>query len=330
MRTISSTVALGGWRNFRRAVLARIPWSCAGLTAMALLALPQPVRSENWTVVSPNGQVRLSVQLADRTGKAGFPKGTSLSYCVEQGPEGSRVVVVKDSPLGLRLSKQDFVTGLRFETAQPQRLIEESYAMPHGKRRECTNRAKHLTLSFRNAAGGPLELDLRAYDDGVAFRYRLPGSSPAPQTLESEATGFALPADAKAWMAPNDKPSTYAPAYETYYENGIAVGATAPLGMGWEFPVLLRTAEGRWGLITESNVGPNFCATRLASDAPNGLYRVAFPDPAEGHGQGSVKPSSTLPWEMPWRVIVVGPDGCNLPDALVYATFWAVDSDKGP
>ena len=257
-------------------------------------------------MVSPNGHVRLSVQLADLGGKAGFPKGVSLSYRVEHGKEGPPVVVVKDSPLGLRLSKQDFVTGLCLDAAQPQRRIEESYVMPHGKRRERRNRARHLTLALRNAAGEPMELDLRAYDDGVAFRYRLPGNSAAPRTLESEATGFALPADARTWMAPNDKPSTYGPAYETYYENGIPVGATAPLGMGWAFPVLFRTAEGRWALITESNVGPNFCATRLAGDAPNGLYRIAFPDPAEGNGQGAVKPSASLPWEMPWRVIVVG------------------------
>jgi hypothetical protein len=270
------------------------------------LVLSQPAMSEHWTIDSPNGQVRLSVQLADRAGKAGSPGDGSLLYRVEHGAEGARAVVMEDSPLGLRLPKQDFITGLRLDKAQPQRLIEESYAMPHGKRRECRNRARHQTLSFRNAAGQLLELDLRAYDDGVAFRYRLLGSSTAPQTLESEATGFALPTDAKVWMAPSDKPTVYAPAYETYYENGIAAGTPASLGLGWSFPALFRTAEGRWGLITEADVGSNFCGTRLANAAPNGLYRIAWPDPAEGNGQGSVKPSSTLPWEMPWRVIVVG------------------------
>lgn len=273
---------------------------------LGMLLASHLATAATWSVNSPNGQVKLSVQLADLSGKADFPRGAALYYRVEQGPEGGRTVVINDSPLGLRLQGQDFVTSLRLETESAPKLIEESYEMPHGKRRQCRNRANHLTLSFRNAAGQPMELDLRAYNDGAAFRYRLPGSSSATHTLESEATGFAVPTDAKLWMAPSDKPTTYAPAYETYYENGIAPGTASPLGLGWSFPVLLRTPEGRWGLITEAGAGPSFCATRLANTAPHGVYRIAFPDPAEGNGQGSTKPSSTLPWEMPWRVVIVG------------------------
>jgi alpha-glucosidase len=272
----------------------------------ALAAVEVSVSAQNWSVTSPNGLVNLSVQLADLSGTADYPKGSRLYYRVEQGAEGSRAIVIHDSPLGLQLQGRDFLNSFRFESAQPPQLIEESYELLHGKRRRCHNRAQHLTLAFRNAAGQPLELDLRAYDDGVAFRYRLPGSGNGPLTLESEATGFALPADAKLWMAPSDKAATYSPAYETYYENEIVAGTPSPLGLGWSFPVLFRTATGRWGLITEADLGQNFCGTRLASAAPHGVYRIALPDPAEGNGQGSVQPSATLPWEMPWRVIVVG------------------------
>lgn len=258
-------------------------------------------------MTSPNGLVKLSVQLADLGGTADYPKNPCLYYRVEQGAEGSRASLIQDSPLGLQLQGQDFVRGLRFVSAQAPKTVEEDYEMPHGKRLHCRNRAQHLTLSFVNGSGQPLELDLRAYNDGAAFRYRLPGAGSAPQTLETEATAFALPRDAKLWLAPNDKASTYSPGYETYYENEIAVGTPAPLGLGWEFPLLFRTADARhWALITEANVGPSFCGTRLTSTAPHGVYRIAWPDPAEGNAQGSSKPSSSLPWEMPWRVIIVG------------------------
>ncbi len=263
-------------------------------------------QAENWSVTSPNGLVKISVQLADLGGKADFPKGACLYYRVEQGAEGSRAVVVGDSPLGLQLQGQDFLNGLVFVSAQPQKLIEENYEVPHGKRHQCHNRAQHLTLAFRNAAGQPMEIDLRAYDNGVAFRYRLPGSGGASQTVETDATGFAIPKDAKMWMAASDKATTYSPAYEVYYENGIAPGMPSPNGLGWSFPVLFRTGEGRWALITEANVGANFCGTRLGSEAPQGVYRIAWPSAAEGNGTGAVKPTATLPWEMPWRVIVVG------------------------
>jgi alpha-glucosidase len=281
------------------------------LLTLVAAALALPADAQSWSVTSPNGQVKLSVQLTERAATPLDPEGRSLLYRVELGGEGSRGVVVNDSPLGLVFQGQPFASALRLASAQPVKLIEEAYEAPHGKRRQCHNRANELTLSFLNTADRPMDLDLRAYDDGVAFRYRLrlpdrANSLAISVELEREVTGFALPMGAKLWAAPADKPTTYAPAYETYYEDGIPVGTPAPLGLGWTFPVLFQTPEGRWGLITEANVGTNYCGTRLSSRPENGLYRIELPDPAEGNGQSSVKPASTIPWEMPWRVIVVG------------------------
>ncbi len=144
----------------------------------------------------------------------------------------------------------------------------------------------------------------------------MPGKGGA-QTLESEATGFALSEGTKLWMAPSDKPTMWTPSYETFYESEVAVGTPSPLGMGWSFPALMRTASGQWALITEANVGANFCGTRLSSTAPGGVYRIALPVAGEGNGLGAVQPSAKLPWEMPWRVIVVG-DGLG---AIVESTL---------
>ncbi len=268
-----------------------------------------------WSVASPNAQVKVTVELAGTTGR--------LQYRVESGPESERVTVVSNSPLGLMLRGQDFVNGLRFESARPPTLVEEMYTQPHGKRLACHNRAQQLSLALRNSPGRVLELDLRAYDNGVAFRYRLPAATSrsavaGKEELLSEATGFSLPPDAKVWCAPSDKPGTYSPAYETYYENEMAVGQPASLGYGWSFPLLFRTADSRrWALITEANVEASFCGTRLCNTPVNGVYTIALPDPAEGNGHGSAHPSSALPWEMPWRVIVLG----DSPGAIVESTL---------
>jgi len=258
-------------------------------------------------VISPNGEVKLTVMLAPADGQGSTSAVRKLFYRVESGAEGVRAVVLDRSLLGLRLHGQDFVEGLQFASAQPQKLVEEAYTLLHGKRRECHNRANQLSLAFRNATGLPLEVDFRAYDDGAAFRYRLPSGLAGPQTLESEATEFALGQKAKIWCAPSDKASTYSPAYETYYENEIASDTPSPTGFGWSFPLLFRTEDSQhWGLITEAGVVTNFCGTRLGSKPTNGVYSIALPDPAEGNGQGSAQPSSVLPWEMPWRVIILG------------------------
>jgi len=279
------------------------------LAAAVLFSLG--AQAQNWSVTSPSGLVKVSVQLVERPATAPFPAGPSLIYRVEHGTEGSRVVVIQDSPLGLALASQQYVSGLRFKAAQPLTLVQEAYEMPHGKRKQCHNRANQMTLSFLNGSDLPIDLDLRAYDDGVAFRYRLrlaDGANPVstPVEMEKELTGFALPPQTRLWMAPSDKASTYSPGYETYYENGITLDTVAPLGLGWSFPVLFHTPEGRWGLITEANVNASFCGTRLSSQATNGVYRIEWPNPAEGNAYGPAKPASTLPWEMPWRVIILG------------------------
>lgn len=275
----------------------------AGLSSLA-------TAQANWSVTSPNGQVKVSVALTD-LGNAGYPSGNHLYYRVEQGEEGHRSLVVKDSPLGLTTGEgvgnivgQDFFAGLQFDSIKQQKTIEESYEVVHGKRHQSQNRAQQLTLTFHNANGQSMEFDIRSYDDGAAFRYRLPGQGKA--TVDREASGFAIPADAKVWAAPSDKPSTYAPAYETYYESGIKAGSAAPLGFGWSFPLLYRTADSHWALITEANVGPNYCGSRLSNNPTNAVYRIEFPNATEGQGHGDSKPSAGLPWEMPWRMIVVG------------------------
>ncbi|MGD0538435.1 MAG: glycoside hydrolase family 97 catalytic domain-containing protein [Verrucomicrobiota bacterium] len=302
--------ALAAWPHHHRSIPGEHRLrTCLLLLALAgSLAVSQSVQAEDWSVTSPNDAVKLIVRLADAGGKADYPKGeTNLCYRVELGPEGSRTVAIGDSPLGLELAGRDLLHGLRAVSASPAQRIDEAYDLPHGKRSHYENHAEQRMLVFQNATGQPLELEVRAYDNGVAFRYRVPGVADRQATLTREATGFALPEDGRLWLAPADKASTYSPAYETYYESEVAVGTTAPLGLGWSFPVLFRTADSRcWGLVTEANVGPDFCGSRLSSTAVQGVYRVALPNPAEGNGQGAAEPSAKLPWEMPWRVIVLG------------------------
>lgn len=278
------------------------------IAAAAALIFPAAAQT-NWSVTSPNGQIKISLYLEPKAS----PSGGALFYRVEHGPENSRTTVLADSPLGLALEGRDGASGqdfrqLQFDRVTSQDTIEESYEMVHGKRRICKNRAQQVILAFNNIPPGggrnPFEIAIRAYDDGVAFRYRLPAAS-GMRTVAEEHTGFALPANARMWAAPSDKPTMYAPAYETYYQMGVAAGTRAPLGFGWSFPLLFKASD-KWALITEGAVGTNYCASRLSNDPANGVYRIRFADPAEGHGKGNVRPSFNGDWDMPWRVIIIG------------------------
>lgn len=241
-----------------------------------------------------------------------------LAYQVDYGSAENRVRMINSSPLGLVLRGHDFSNGLRLEDAGETHSISEDYELLHGKRHQCHNEGRAITLKLKNLEGLSMEMEARAYSDGVAFRYRLPGGIAGRQTVEVEHTGFALPQDALLWCAPSDKAGTYSPAYETFYESKMKVGTPAANGVGWSFPMLFCAADGRgWGLITEAGLEASYCGTRLSNSAENGVYHIAFPDPREANGLYSQTPSAELPWMTPWRVIILGTLGTIVQSTLV-------------
>ncbi len=268
-----------------------------------------------WEVKSPDGHVAISVRLADPGQAADYPAGQARLY-YEVTYDGA--VVLPLSPLGITRKDWAFVDGLTFVEARPIMFVNETYTMLTGKRTWCRNYAKEQTLVFHNPAIAKLEVTVRAYDSGVAFRYRFPESSGDKHIVTSEATGFRLPEGGKIWAHPYDKPSKYTPAYETYYVNGADVGAPSSSEAGWAFPVLFCTADrSRWGLVTEAGLDESYCGCRLEQNAPQGVYRIRFPDPGDGDGTGEVEPSWTLPWATPWRVIVLGDSPADIVESTL-------------
>ena len=257
-----------------------------------LLLFATTVSAEDWAVLSPDGKttVTLTRQADGR-----------LTWRAARG----RATVIEESPLGIRREDQAFTNGLKLVRASTVEPVNESYQTPHGKRRVHQVRGNERTVAFTNAAGAGLEVVLRAHDDGVALRYRFPGAEVGERTVVEEATGFRLPAGSTGWLLPHHVPSRYKPAYEDLFRE-IPAGTTAPEPAGWSFPALFKTPAGKWALITEAALDGTYAGVRLAAEAPGGLYRVRFPDPGEGMGVGAVNPTSTLPWTMPWRVVIIG------------------------
>ncbi len=279
------------------------------LSSQSLLA------QASWRVESPGDHVAIGLRLATPGKTADYPVGKKRLY-YEATCRGETVVGL--SPLGITRGDQDFVDDLKYVTATGTDTIDETYTIPHGKRKVYRTRGKEKTVTFENARGAKVEIILRAYDDGVAFRYRFPQESDATYTVTAEATGFQLPTGGRIWAHPYDEAGQYTPAYETYYLNGAAVGTASPNQAGWAFPILFCNADkSRWGLLTEAAVDGSYCGAHLQQDAPHGVYRIRFPAPGEGNGTGAVNPSWTLPWATPWRVIMVG----ETPGTMVESTL---------
>lgn len=263
-------------------------------------------KKNQWSVLSPDGKVTLTVEKT--------AQNDSLFYTVRFNGR----TVVEPSPLGIVRNDEAFVTGLKPAGSSEVVRIDESYELVHGKKRSVHYIANEKVVSFISTNGRKLDLVLRASDDGVAFRYVFPDRDDATYTIVSEETGFHLPENSEAYIAPHDDAGKYTPAYETYYLNGGALDTPCPKKAGWSFPGLFKIDSGAaWVLITEAGLDRSYCGSHLKPLVENNTYLVDFPEEDEGLGVGEVEPASTLPWKTPWRVIMVG----DSPGVMVESTL---------
>ena len=257
------------------------------------VAAPFTAAAQTWTVQSPNSQVAYELRLNDG----------ALSYRVALGASGDRLQVLDWSPLGIVRDDQAFVSGLTFTKKTSVSRIEESFTPQHGKRSAVQYRASEVVFSFAAANRAPVDLVVLVTDDGAAFRYVFPDTNAAVRTVREERTGFVVPAGASGWITPRSIPGQYTPAYEELYVSDPA-GKTSPIAAGWDLPALFSVGGRAWILVTESDLTEHYAASHLAADAPGGRYVLRLPDQAEGQNVGAAEPSSSLPWTLPWRVVI--------------------------
>lgn len=252
-------------------------------------------QQDQWTIPSPDGKLSMIISLQQND-----EGETNLQYKVADDNES---VIIQPSPLGIQRADQQFVKGLSFLSANNITTIDNEYTKIHGKKLHCHDHANEQTLLFKNKNDAELELICRAYNNGIAFKYRFPGNDEEKKQVIGEATGFNIP-DGLAWIHPYDTIRLWSPAYEVYWENGIKIGTPSPREEGWAFPALFKTGA-HWIMISEAGVYEDYCGSHLHPDCDNGLYKIRYPEKNEWNGI-PVAPESTLPWETPWRLAIIG------------------------
>jgi len=226
------------------------------IAVVAVLAIGCSAAAGEWTVASPNGRLSATVVHA-KLGQSG------LSYRVDLDKREA----LPPAPLGVTMKgpNGDFTSGLTFVN-QADRLIDETYPMPAGKRSSHRNHAREKTLVFKNSRGKPLHVIFRVYDDGLAYRYHFPGDSPGEIT--AEASGFRVPPGTTGWL------QSYHPAYEVDY---FRQSAGSEVGLELQFRRVggvnaVVSAIELWS--TEKPDRPP--QTRGALNSPPGYHLVAY------------------------------------------------------
>jgi hypothetical protein len=211
--------------------------------------------------------------------------------------KGEATEAIPRIDLGLIRSDQDFSRELKFLQASKPILIKEQYAALHGKRSVCSNTANEIIVSLENPSKATLNIIIRAYNDGIAFRYEFPGMQ-GTFVVKDELTTYTIPQETTRWM---EKWNT---ANEGLY---TLLSGEKTLQQDWCYPALFHTSDKAcWFLLHETDVDRNYCGTKLSNASDPSKYKLSFPDPGDGNGLGESSPTITLPWKSPWRVIIMG------------------------
>ncbi|MBC7330572.1 glycoside hydrolase family 97 catalytic domain-containing protein [bacterium] len=231
-----------------------------------------PFEFDELEVKSPDGRISLKVKLEE--GK--------LVYWVEKDGE----VLIEKSPMGIFTSVADFTRDLSL-LSFTRKTIEEKYPMIGRKKEIYENHCNELVLKLGKKLS-ILYLVLRAYNDGVAYRYHIPGEGELKISFET--SGFRIPESAIGWAHP------FTPNYEAFYpKRSYRELLEGNFGM----PVLLNVKDN-WLLLTEAAVYGDYCGSHIEGDKENGILKVVF---APDQKNAVV---SKLPFYSPWRVAMIG------------------------
>lgn len=251
---------------------AAAPAGPAPVPGAAAAGTRADAQAESWEVSSPSREV---AAVLERT-----PSDGRLSLTVLRG--GDRVAT---SPLGVETDRADLSRGLRL-TGLRRGQVHEEYDTVVGKRRDHRDQGNQLTAGFETAAGDKLKVQVRAFDDGIGYRYVLPGAGEVEIT--GERSGFRLPSANAAWLM------EHRANYENQYQRHRLGEVEA---VPYAFPALFQLPGDTWAMLTEADVDGRYAASHLVPTGRPGGFDVSLPEDGV---------TSTLPSSTPWRVAVVG------------------------
>lgn len=268
---------------------------CAGKIALpfgllvALICLPLVLRANEETLLSPDGSIAVTVS---DTG------GLTYRVGVDKTPILVRSKLGLDFEGGFSLGRTATITAAKRETC------DSTWENRLGKSRQVRNHYNELKLELSEAGtvARRFGLIVRAYDDGVAFRYELPKQeSLAEFVLTRERNEFAFAADYRCWVGnesicaenqyPEKKLSEIPAKYKPQAARAHTFESVLPLLV--ETPVaFVAVAESDlldWAGMSLTGTGKPLVTTTLAPRAD---------------GRGLVV--SATPRVSPWRVLMIG------------------------
>ena len=271
-------------------VLGLVTTAVAAGPVVSQAAAPVPV-----SVSSPDGRTRVTVGL--REGRLGYgvtrdgralllPSGLGLAF---QGAPALRD--------GLRLA----------EVARTSR--DTSWTQPWGEVARVREQYHELAVVAEETRepGRRFIVRVRAFDDGIGFRYELPEQAGLGEfAISEELTEFAFADNARAWSIPSNW---------ARMDRSEMLYSSSPVSLldSVQTPLTLETRDGRtFMVIHEANL-VDYARMFLAGARGEGrTLRAALAPMA-----GGVKVRGRTPFQTPWRTIQIADRATDLAPSLL-------------
>lgn len=236
---------------------------------------------------SPDGHNSITLAANDRA-------GTGVQILVKRRVQE----IIRFESVGPRLSQTEALSASSTIADVQLGDINEKFDLPWGKTKTVVNRCSTTTATLVTKKGLRWQIELRAYDDGVAFRYRI---------LKPEGTSEVRIQNETTTLAPLGNPTAlfntldgFVTSHESLYDRKPV--SEVPAGRLIEMPFLLTWPDGAAAAITEARVR-NFAGGYLQKAATKSSVFEWKLSPNPAHKGLSVV--SDAPLESPWRVILL-------------------------
>ena len=260
------------------------------LTVTAFLCLlATTLDGENVTVTSPDSRISLTVCTDG-----------ALSYSLRFNGR----TLISPSPMGFEFNGETAMAG-GFRLVEPCEMRGHTDTWDPVVR----NKHAHVSLQYNDAvlhlreAGGEgrmMDISLRVYNDGAAFRYTLYGADcPGDRRLTRELTEYRVPAGSYAWIGHNAD-GTFTGSQESGFVRTPVAGMT-PDEVDL-LPLLVEVDADNWLALSEA-CADNFPGWFAAGRDGAIISRLA-PLPSAEEGSGTTARFYGRQ-DTPWRVVMV-------------------------
>ncbi len=245
---------------------------------------------ENLIVISPNGNISAKMILIPSVKN---PNENHLAYSVAANNKD----VIGNSPIRIELKDMAPLGNNLILVNKSEKHIDETWERVWGRSKTVQNNYFELTLNYEEIDSPNRKLDIlvRAYDDGIAFRYNLPEQPGLEQfKISSENISFNFSDTHTIWAAEYGFVS-----HQEAHFNKMKISDVDDKIMG--LPLLVKIQENQWAAIAEANL-TDWAGMYLSSQSDSSLITRLAPR----YDDSTIVVKSKTVRQSPWRVIMLG------------------------